>query len=172
MQTRIVVLGDAWDLLKFLFVDEEFAIDQAAAAKNLGAEAAPVLDAAIAALEPLSEWTTATMEEALKNALIDDLGLKPRKAFAPVRVAVTGSHISPPLYESMELLGRDRTLRRLRAGRDRAAAATAPMRDKARGETLVVCTSAIGHPAGDFSSPAGLETGRDMRLRACHWGMV
>ncbi|KAF0835921.1 glutamate--tRNA ligase [Nocardia caishijiensis] len=118
VQTRIVVLGDAWDLLKFLFVaPEEFAIDQAAGTKNLGAEADQVLDAAIAAVEPLAEWTTSALEEALKKALIDDLGLKPRKAFAPVRVAVTGSHISPPLYESMELLGREVSLDRLRAAR-------------------------------------------------------
>ncbi|MFD3704531.1 glutamate--tRNA ligase [Nocardia sp. NPDC058658] len=118
VQTRIVVLGDAWDLLKFLFVaPEEFAIDQAAGTKNLGADADPVLDAAIAAVEPLGAWTTPALEEALKKALIDDLGLKPRKAFAPVRVAVTGSHISPPLYESMELLGREASLDRLRAAR-------------------------------------------------------
>ncbi|MFD3591423.1 glutamate--tRNA ligase [Nocardia sp. NPDC058640] len=118
VQTRIVVLGDAWGLLKFLFVaPEEFAIDQAAGSKNLGAEADAVLDAAIAAVEPLGEWTTPALEEALKKALIDDLGLKPRKAFAPVRVAVTGSHISPPLYESMELLGREASLERLRAAR-------------------------------------------------------
>ncbi len=118
VQTRIVVLSDAWDLLKFLFVGEsEFELDEAAAAKNLKAEAGPVLDAALAALEALGEWSTPAIEEALKTALVDDLGLKPRKAFAPVRVAVTGSHISPPLYESMELLGRERTLDRVRSAR-------------------------------------------------------
>ncbi|MFD3813359.1 glutamate--tRNA ligase [Rhodococcus sp. NPDC058639] len=118
VQTRIVVLSDAWDLLKFLFVDEsDFVLDEAAAAKNLKEEAAPVLDAALTALDGLDDWSTEAIEEALKTALIDDLGLKPRKAFAPVRVAVTGSHISPPLYESMELLGRERTLDRMRAAR-------------------------------------------------------
>ncbi|MFZ2529028.1 MAG: glutamate--tRNA ligase [Rhodococcus sp. (in: high G+C Gram-positive bacteria)] len=118
VQTRIVVLSDAWGLLRFLFVPEEdFTVDEAAAAKNLGADAAPVLDATVAALEGVGEWVTANLEEALKTALIDELGLKPRKAFAPVRVAVSGSHISPPLYESMELLGRDVTLARLRAAR-------------------------------------------------------
>lgn len=118
VQTRIVVLSDAWDLLKFLFVDEsEFAIDPAAAAKNLGADSAPVLDATIAALDALETWATADLEESLKGALIDGLELKPRKAFAPVRVAVSGSHISPPLYESMELLGREKTLGRLRSAR-------------------------------------------------------
>ncbi|WP_036503817.1 glutamate--tRNA ligase [Nocardia aobensis] len=116
VQTRIVVLGDAWDLLKFLFVPaEEFAVDEAAAQKNLGPDAAPVVQAAVAALDGVSEWTPPVLEEALKKALVDDLGLKPRKAFGPVRVAVTGSHISPPLYESLELLGREVTMQRLRA---------------------------------------------------------
>ncbi len=118
VQTRIVVLADAWDLLRFLFVDAaDFAIDPAAAAKNLGADAAPVLDATLAALDSVADWTTEALESALKTALIEELGLKPRKAFAPVRVALTGSHISPPLYESMELLGRDVSLARLRAAR-------------------------------------------------------
>ncbi|MEZ5153935.1 glutamate--tRNA ligase [Rhodococcus zopfii] len=118
VQTRIVVLSDAWDLLKFLFVPEsDFTVDEAAAAKNLGADAAPVLDATVVALDGVGEWASTNLEEALKAALIDELGLKPRKAFAPVRVAVSGSHISPPLYESMELLGRDVTLARLRAAR-------------------------------------------------------
>ncbi|MGN2636761.1 glutamate--tRNA ligase [Nocardia takedensis] len=119
VQTRIVVLSDAWDLLRFLFAPADaFAIDPAAGAKNLGGDAVAVLDAAVAALEPLPDWTTAAIEEALKTALIEDLGLKPRKAFAPVRVGVTGSHISPPLYESLELLGRETSLARLRAARE------------------------------------------------------
>lgn len=122
VQTRIVVLSDAWGLLKFLFVDDaDFAIDPASASKNLGADAAPVLDAAIATVENLENWTTADLEEALKAALIDGLELKPRKAFAPVRVAITGSHISPPLYESMELLGREKSMSRLRAARSQVA---------------------------------------------------
>lgn len=118
VQTRIVVLSDAWGLLKFLYVDDaDFEIDPAAAAKNLGADAGPVLDATIAALTALPDWRTSDLEESLKAALIDGLELKPRKAFAPVRVALTGSHISPPLYESMELLGREKTLARLAAAR-------------------------------------------------------
>lgn len=116
VQTRIVVLGDSWDLLKFLFVPaEDFSIDPAAKEKNLGPDALPVLRATITAVEGVSEWSAAALEEALKTALIDELGLKPRKAFTPVRVALTGSHISPPLYESMELLGREVSLDRLRA---------------------------------------------------------
>jgi glutamyl-tRNA synthetase len=118
VQTRIQVLGEAWDLLRFLYIDEaDFVVDPAAAAKNLKADAGPVLDAAVVALEGVSDWSTAAIEEALKTALIDDLELKPRKAYAPIRVTVTGSHISPPLFESLELLGRERTLARLSAGR-------------------------------------------------------
>ncbi|WP_194834655.1 glutamate--tRNA ligase [Nocardia sp. XZ_19_369] len=124
VQTRIVVLSDAWELLRFLLAPaEQFAIDPAAGAKNLGADATPVLQAAITALEPLAQWSTSAIEEALKTALIDELGLKPRKAFAPVRVAVTGSHISPPLYESLELLGREASLARLRSALEWSATA-------------------------------------------------
>jgi glutamyl-tRNA synthetase len=119
VQTRIVVLSDAWDLMKF-FNDDCYAIDPAAATKELGADAVGVLDSACAALDGVSPWTAAGIEEALKAALIDGLGLKPRKAFGPIRVAVTGSTVSPPLYESLELLGRERSLGRLRAARDGA----------------------------------------------------
>ncbi|OMC03153.1 glutamate--tRNA ligase [Mycobacterium sp. NS-7484] len=116
IQTRIVVLGDAWGLLKF-FDDGSYEIDEKAAGKELRAEAAPVLDAALSALEGVGEWNTANIEAALKAALLDGLELKPRKAFGPIRVAVTGATISPPLFESMELLGADRSLTRLRAAR-------------------------------------------------------
>ena len=115
VQTRIVVLSDAWDLLRFLFVDEDaFGVDEKSAAKNLKADSREVVSAAITALEGVGEWTTPAIEAALSGALVDDLGIKPRKAYGPVRVAVTGSHISPPLFESLELLGRERTLDRLR----------------------------------------------------------
>ena len=118
VRERVTVLSDAVEMVRFLFVGEaEFAPEPEAAAKALGEAAAPVLDASIAALEGLAEWTTPAIEEALRVALIDGLGLKPRKAFAPVRVAVTGRTVSPPLYESMELLGRDRALGRLRHAR-------------------------------------------------------
>lgn len=118
IQTRIVVLGDAWGLLKF-FNDADYELDEKSAAKELKPEAAAVLAAALSALESLEEWTTAAIEEALKAALVDGLELKPRKAFGPIRVAVTGASVSPPLFESMELLGRDRSLARLRAVADR-----------------------------------------------------
>jgi glutamyl-tRNA synthetase len=115
VQERVTVLSDAPPMVRFLFVDEAtFAPEEDAAAKNLGEAAQPVLAAAISALEALPSWETAAIEQALKDALVDGLGLKPRKAFAPVRVAITGRTVSPPLYESMELLGRDVSLGRLR----------------------------------------------------------
>lgn len=117
VQTRIVVLGDAWDLLKFLN-DDEYAIDPKAAAKELGPDSAAVLDAALGALDGVADWTTPQIEAALKAALIDELGLKPRKAFGPIRVGATGTTVSPPLFESLELLGRDRSVWRLRGARD------------------------------------------------------
>ncbi|GAA1861371.1 glutamate--tRNA ligase [Pseudonocardia ailaonensis] len=114
VQERSVVLSDAARMLHFLFVsDADFAIDPDAAAKNLGADAGPVLEAAVKGLTELPEWTTAAIEESLKASLVEGLGLKPRKAFGPVRVAISGRTVSPPLYESMELLGRERSMARL-----------------------------------------------------------
>ena len=83
--------------------------------KVLTPDALPVLQAAEAALAEVQPWTHEAIEAALKEALIERLGLKPRFAFAPVRVAVTGKRVSPPLYQSIELLGRERTLTRLAA---------------------------------------------------------
>ena len=121
VQERSVVLSDAARMLRFLFVTGDgFTLDEDAAAKNLGADAAPVLEAALTGLDALADWSTPAIEQSLKDTLIDGLGLKPRKAFAPVRVAVSGRTVSPPLYESMELLGRERSLARLRAGLERA----------------------------------------------------
>lgn len=119
VQTRVVVLSEAWNLLKF-FDDASYSIEPAAAAKELGPESMAVLDAAGVGLAGVAEWTTGNIEEALKSALVDGLGLKPRKAFGPIRVAATGSTISPPLFESLELLGRERSLQRLREARDGA----------------------------------------------------
>ncbi|PRY45716.1 glutamyl-tRNA synthetase [Geodermatophilus tzadiensis] len=118
-QERSVVLSDVVGLLGFLFVDE-VEIDPAAAAKNLRPEDGEVLDAAADALRGLDDWSTAGIEQALKAALVEGLGRKPRQAFGPVRVAVSGRTVSPPLYESIELLGRDRTLARLAAARGAA----------------------------------------------------
>ena len=120
VQTSVVVLSDAWELLKFLN-DDAYAIDEKAGAKELRGDAVGVLDSACAALDTVTTWSTEAIEAALKAALIDGLDLKPRKAFGPIRVAITGSTVSPPLFESMELLGRQRSQHRLRQARDGAA---------------------------------------------------
>jgi glutamyl-tRNA synthetase len=114
---RMTLLTEAVDMLRFLFIsDDDFVVDEADAAKNLNEAGLEVVKAARDALEGVhnsAEWTTATIEGALRAALIDGLGLKPRLAFGPVRVAVTGSRISPPLFESLELLGHAKTVARL-----------------------------------------------------------
>ncbi|CAN5851192.1 glutamate--tRNA ligase [soil metagenome] len=113
---RVPVLSDAVDMLRFLFVpDGQFEPEPEAAAKVLGPGAVPILDAATEALAAVPTWDAPAIEAALKAALVDGLELKPRKAFAPIRVAVSGRTISPPLYESLELLGRNRSLARLQA---------------------------------------------------------
>ena len=121
VQTRIKTLGEAWDLVKFLVVsDDDFELDERSARRNLKDDAVAALDATIAAVEGLAEedFATPAIEAALQKALIEDLELKPRKAFGPIRVAVTGAQVSPPLFESMELLGREKSLARLKAARE------------------------------------------------------
>jgi glutamyl-tRNA synthetase len=116
IQERMTTLAESVDLLGFLFVPEHaFAVDEADAAKLLDGGGLKVVRAAEKALSEVSEWQTAAIEAALRAELVDGLGLKPRDAFGPVRVAVTGRRISPPLFESIELLGRERTLARLAA---------------------------------------------------------
>ena len=117
IQTRVQLLGEARDMLGFLFVnDDALQLDEKAVSK-LKDSAPAVLDAAIATLEPLTQeqWTTARLEETLRAAIVEGLEIKPRLAFGPLRVAVTGRQVSPPLFESMEILGKDSSLVRLRA---------------------------------------------------------
>jgi glutamyl-tRNA synthetase len=117
VQERIETLGQAVSMLRFLLVaDDAFEVDPDDAAKLLAAESSPVLEAAADALEVLPSWDTTSIEAALRTALVERLGLKPKHAFGPVRVAVTGRRVSPPLFESMELLGQERSLRRIRTG--------------------------------------------------------
>ena len=114
---RMTTLGDAVHMLGFLFVPEaDFVIDPDDSAKLLDADGIAVVRAAYGALSELQAWDTSSIEVALRARLIDELALKPRHAFGPVRVAVTGHRISPPLFESLELLGRGRSLARLRLG--------------------------------------------------------
>ena len=115
IQGRISKLADAPGMLGFLLVDEDkFAVDPEDGARSLGADAAPLLRVAHDALAGLEPWTYEAIMGALQAALVDGLGLKPKAAFSgALRVAVTGRRVGPPLFQSIELLGRDRTLARL-----------------------------------------------------------
>jgi glutamyl-tRNA synthetase len=113
---RINTLSEAPAMLGFLFVDEAaFTRDPADVEKLLNDDGRAVVARSLARLEGLNEWSAAALQEALQSELVDGMGLKPRVAFGPIRVAVTGRRVSPPLFESMELLGRERSLGRLRS---------------------------------------------------------
>jgi glutamyl-tRNA synthetase len=115
VQTRVNVLSEATPMVApFYLTDDALPVADDARAQ-LKDDAAQVLDAALDALEPMVQWQAAELEGALRSALIDGLGLKPKLAFGPLRTAVSGQRISPPLFESMEILGRDSTMTRLRA---------------------------------------------------------
>lgn len=111
---RMTTLGEAVDMIGFLFVPEaEFTVDLDDAAKLLDSDGVAVVRAAYDALNVVQSWDTPSIELALRTKLVEEMQLKPRHAFGPVRVAVTGRRISPPLFESLELLGRERSLSRL-----------------------------------------------------------
>jgi glutamyl-tRNA synthetase len=111
VQERMALLGEAGALLGFFFQPDS-AIEYDADALP-GADAALVLDAASGALQQLNDWSAEHIERVLRESLVDGAGLKPRVAFGPLRTALSGKRISPPLFESMELLGKESTLARL-----------------------------------------------------------
>ena len=116
IQERVITLAEIPNLVSFLFVPEsKFVIESESAARVLTPESKPIIEASLSALTPLKSWDVVSIEQALRAALLEGLGLKPKHAFGPVRVAITGARISPPLFESLQLLGRDRSLARLSA---------------------------------------------------------
>jgi glutamyl-tRNA synthetase len=124
VQERVGLLGETPGMLGFLFTSAdrlEYADD---ALSGLPANAADVLAAAAEALDKVAEeeWVTERIQSALAGRLVDGLGLKPRVAYGPVRVAVSGRRVSPPLFESLELLGREESLRRIERLRARTNA--------------------------------------------------
>ncbi|WP_226831977.1 glutamate--tRNA ligase [Brachybacterium sp. FME24] len=125
VQTRMNLLGEAPDLMGFLFTADEDLVVQDDALKKLGDDPVAVLERAISEVEavPTESFTAAPLEGVLREAIVEDLGIKPRLAFGPLRSAISGRRISPPLFESMELLGKPSSLARLRALRDRLATA-------------------------------------------------
>jgi glutamyl-tRNA synthetase len=113
VQERMTLLGEAVGMLGFLFVgDDDLAVEDDARAA-LREDSVAVLDAAAKALTEVPSFDAAATQDALNAALVEGLGIKPRFAFTPLRVAVTGRRVSPPLFESMEILGRESTLARI-----------------------------------------------------------
>jgi glutamyl-tRNA synthetase len=118
---RMTTLAESVGMLGFLFDDEStFTRDPGDVATLLDEDGRRVVKTAHDALAGLETWDTAGIEQALRGSLVEGLGLKPRNAFGPVRVAITGRRVSPPLFESMELLGRDRSLGRLSTAQEAA----------------------------------------------------
>ncbi len=114
IQERIARMNEVTAMLKFLFVDQ-LSFESEAERKLAEEPSQHVVKRALDALRDLQDWNHSEIEAKLRAVLLDEMGLKPRLAFGPVRIAVTGSHISPPLFESMELLGKERSLARLQA---------------------------------------------------------
>jgi glutamyl-tRNA synthetase len=108
LNERLKRLDEAPGMIRFLFSDVQPDEKASAALRDQSGYLAEVTGA----LEGLQDWTTAAIEEALRG-LAEARELKPRKAFQPIRAAVTGTLVSPPLFESMEILGRTATLERL-----------------------------------------------------------
>ncbi len=113
VRERLTRLGDALPWLGSLLVADADLVVADDARAQLTPDAPAVLDAAAEALNALDAWTAPAIEAALRAALVDGLGLKPRVAFSALRVAVSGQRVSPPLFESIELLGRDSVLARI-----------------------------------------------------------
>ena len=109
-------------MLGFLFTaDDALELDEKSVSK-LKENAGEILDTALGYLEAYEgEFVTAALEEGLRELIVEGMGVKPRLAFGPLRVAVTGRQVSPPLFESMEILGRESVLARLRSLRAQLA---------------------------------------------------
>ena len=113
IQERIVVLSEAVPMLSFLFVTSDQITIEDDAKSGLPENSKEITEAAISALEGLAEFKTSNIHEVLTQKLIEEMAQKPRNAFGPLRTAISGKRISPPLFESMEILGKSETLARL-----------------------------------------------------------
>jgi glutamyl-tRNA synthetase len=116
VQERVAVLSEVWPMVDFVFLDEP-PDDDASWAKGMKEGSAEVLDRAAEAYATC-EWSAPVLKDTLQ-AVGEQLGLNLKKTQAPVRVAVTGRTVGPPLFESLEVLGRQRSLARLAAARAR-----------------------------------------------------
>ncbi len=116
IQERITVLGEAPDLLAFLFKSASEIVIEDDARNGLPENAAEIAHVSADALEAVAEteFKTERIQQVLNALLIEKMELKPRVAFGPLRTAISGRRISPPLFESMEILGKAETVARLR----------------------------------------------------------
>jgi glutamyl-tRNA synthetase len=116
VQERMTLLGEAPGMLGFLFAPDDAVALEPEAVAALRDDAPAVLDAAIRVLEalPADSFAATRLQEALAAVLVTEMAIKPRFAFTPLRTAVTGRRVSPPLFESMEILGKEASLARLR----------------------------------------------------------
>lgn len=118
VQPRVSLLSEAVEMMEFLFVSDDKLVPDDGARKTLDDKSPVTLKTALTALDPLESWEAGKIEGILRKKLIEELGLPPRKAFGPLRTAISGRTVSPPLFESMEALGRLSVLARLRALHD------------------------------------------------------
>jgi glutamyl-tRNA synthetase len=116
IQERITVLGEAPDMLGFLFKTADQIVIEDDARAGLPENAAEIATAAAAKLDGVSDadFKTEHIQELLNALLIEQMELKPRVAFGPLRTAISGRRISPPLFESMQILGKAETIARLK----------------------------------------------------------
>jgi len=115
VQPRLVTLGEAPELLGFFYVEDDAVVVEDDARKTLRDDSGAVLDASLRVLTELDDWTADAIQATLRTALVDGMGIKPKFAFGPLRVALSGRRVSPPLFESMEILGKESTLARVSA---------------------------------------------------------
>lgn len=113
LQERMIVLSEAVGMLGFLISEKAELEFEKEALDGLPENAGDVVRAAHAVLSDLEEFTASNIQDRLNAELVERLELKPRVAFGPVRVAVSGRRVTPPLFESMEILGRELSLARL-----------------------------------------------------------
>jgi glutamyl-tRNA synthetase len=122
-QEKAQTLSEVWPLIRFVF--EGPADDPAAWEKVMTREARPRLEAALAALRDLPGFEASEIEIALRG-VVERLGAKPKDVFQPVRVAITGTTISPGIFESLAVLGRDESVARIGRALDRLGAPARP----------------------------------------------
>ncbi|MBV7363978.1 glutamate--tRNA ligase [Actinomycetaceae bacterium TAE3-ERU4] len=113
IQTRIQTLSESRSMLGFLFCSLDDLEYDEKSLKKLKPEAKDVLASSIEVLEN-TEFELEALENALRAKLVEEMEIKPRLAFGPLRVAVTGCQVSPPLFESMVILGKEESIARLR----------------------------------------------------------